>query len=161
MIKAQCDTCGTQEETSGVFLPFPKNGLPFFRPELPEGWRRVEVPMPDGSARERHLCLRCVRILWDLFRVEYEDVRPEALESCVRCGHASGFHAGRKGCTLTVGGRACGCVLSPVESTDEGWVQSVDGVPHEHDFGDGGSLCRAEDCYVSWGEVQRARAEQG
>ena len=148
MIKMQCDPCGAQEETSGVFLPFPRNGLPFFRPELPEGWRRVEVPMPDGSAWERHLCPQCVRRLWDLFQVPYDRTEPT---KCVRCGHAPSTHGGASDCGVLVDGRACGCALSPVECLDEGWAHGTDS-DHLHDFGLGLSLCTVQDCGVSWGE---------
>jgi len=129
MIKVQCDIGGEQAETSGVFLPLPRMGVPFFKPELPDGWRRMEVPMPDGSAWERHACPACLRRLWELFGVP----DPEA-ERCVACGHTPKDHEGHLGCTSTVtkvtgeGNDAvhstgdCPCVLSPVECLDETWM---------------------------------------
>lgn len=156
MIMAKCDVCGTGEETSRVTVQAPVP-LPIFRETpVPDGWRRVQVPMPDGSAWKREICPECLKRLWDLFGIPYDRTGPTR---CVRCGHAPSTHGRASYCGVLVGGRVCGCDLSPSESTDEGWARPVD--PDAHDFGGGSGECTGADCNVSWGEVRSARTERG
>lgn len=155
MIKIQCDTCGTQEETSRVTVQVPAP-LPIFRETpVPDGWRRVQVPMPDGELRKREVCPDCLRRLWDLFGVPYDRTEPT---KCVRCGHAPSTHGGSSDCGVIVDGRACGCELSPVECLDGGWARTPDS-DHLHDFGQSRTVCARPGCDLTWGEFRRGRKQ--
>lgn len=86
----KCDVCGTAEETSGTMIPAPVMGLPFLRPELPDGWRRVSVPMPDGSAWTKEVCPADLRRLWRMFDVSVPgEARPDD-EGCRLIAEAEG-----------------------------------------------------------------------
>lgn len=117
MIK--CDRCGIEEETDGAVFA----GSFVLRPRLPEGWRRVGVPMPDGERREKELCPADVKTLWFMFGIE-PPAEPDPEGECVRCEHPPLAHRGPHGCMDLDG--TCSCSLSEAEATDPGWAEEWD-----------------------------------
>ena len=161
----KCDACGTAEETSGTMIPTPVVGLPFLRPELPDGWRRVSVPMPDGSAWTKEICPADLRRLWDLFGVTPDEPTQAEIDEdeaeptvCVACEHKPEDHEGSGPCAR------CACVLSPVECLDPQWADLVAKLATQHHVGRGHDFVGDEDtcvadphCPVTWGEFQAWR----
>lgn len=106
MIKAECDRCGTQEQTPGsqvsIFGPMSKT-------KLPDGWRRVGIPEPDPAVQGdvKELCPRCLDALRKFFEGDGAVpglLEPEALEDVFR----DAVRAGRNGC-IAHGGPDCIC----------------------------------------------------
>lgn len=70
MIKAQCDRCGKQAETSGSVVGLTIGIMQTRQTKLPQGWHRVPEPVDDERIEwpRRELCPECVEALRDFFR---------------------------------------------------------------------------------------------
>jgi hypothetical protein len=113
-VNVVCDIGGEQEPVSGTVLERPGSLLSPrpARVQLPDGWRYVELPVPDGSKWSKAVCPDCLTRLWALFGLEPE--------GCVRCGHSPGKHISPV-CRV----ESCECSLSRVECLDPGWAGDV------------------------------------
>ncbi len=102
MIKAQCDRCGKQAETSGSVVGLTIGIMQTRQTKLPQGWHRVPEPVDDERIEwpRRELCPECVEALRDFFRGDGAVaglLSPETIASadeCPECGDTGACNGG-------------------------------------------------------------------
>lgn len=85
-VHLHCERCGDQEKTSPVLLlaRLVGPGIPSYRPEIPDGWTRPQLPTENGELLYKDLCPACKE---DLFRfMAGATLALDPADECTDCG---------------------------------------------------------------------------